>query len=96
METTLAQDPVFRATLEGMDPIFNFTRIPPTALALINNREDPAVPRVCAELLYDKLKPLYEEHPDRLFLKLCDTNQPTHDDQLEAFDAGYQWLIKHL
>ncbi|MBI2422823.1 MAG: hypothetical protein HYV27_08330 [Candidatus Hydrogenedentes bacterium] len=71
-------------------------KFPPKALALINNQDDPLIPRACAESLYQKLLPLYEKHPANLLLKLCPTNKPTHDDQTEAFDAGCQWLEDHL
>jgi hypothetical protein len=63
---------------------------------MINNRDDPAVPRQTAEVLYEKLLPLYKDHPGRLMLKLIDTKKPTHDDQVEAFDAGREWLEKYL
>ena len=86
----------FREKLERADPINNYERIPPKALALINNRDDPLMPREGAEALYEKLRPLYERHPERLLLKLCETGKPTHDDQVEAFDAGCQWLEDHL
>lgn len=88
--------PDFREKLERADPINDYKRIPPKALALINNRDDPLIPRESAEALYEKLRPLYKEQPGRLLLKLCETGKPTHDDQVEAFDAGCQWLEDHL
>jgi dienelactone hydrolase len=95
-EEALKQHAGFREKLKRADPINNYERIPPKALALINNRDDPLIPRESAEALYEKLRPLYERHPDRLLLKLCETDKPTHDDQVEAFDAGCQWLEDHL
>ncbi len=92
----LEQVPGFRERLERNDPINAFEAIPPKAIALINNREDPAIPRATAEVLVEKLRPLYKDHPDRLLLKLIDTPAPTHDDQVEAFDAGCAWLETHL
>lgn len=96
MDAAFERNPEFREILERADPINNFERIPPKALALINIREDPLMPRAGAEALYERLRPLYEEYPGRLVLKLCDTPKPTHDDQVEAFDAGCQWLEDHL
>ncbi len=96
MDEMLAQYPDFRATIEQADPIHHYEKIPPKALALINNRTDPLIPRETAEVLHEKLVPLYAAHPENLMLMLVDTKKPTHDDQVEAFDAGCLWLEEHL
>ncbi len=96
LERAFAEHPEFREKLTQADPITHFEKIPPKALAIINNAKDPAMPRAGAEALYKKLLPLYAAHPDRLQLILLDTKRPTHDDQVEAFDAGRIWLEKHL
>jgi len=96
LERAFAEHPEFREKLAQADPINRLEKIPPKALALINNAKDTAMPRAGAEVLYQKLLPLYAAHPDRLQLILLETKRPTHDDQVEGFDAGRKWLEKHL
>lgn len=96
LDSIFEKNPEFRDELERHDPMNSCEKIPPKALAMINNKEDPLMPRQSAEGLYEKLLPLYKDHPGRIMLKLCETNKPTHDDQVEAFEAGCEWLEKHL
>lgn len=96
LDEMFMRDASFRDILERADPIHHFEGIPPKAVALINIRDDPAMPRQGAEALYEALRPLYANSPERLTLTLVDTPKPTHDDQIEAFDAGRAFLEKHL
>jgi dienelactone hydrolase len=89
-------DSGFRQELQQTDPIYHYQKIPPKALALIGNLNDPLMPRQGAQKLYDKLRPLYETVPDRLMIKLFETPIPTHDLQPEAFALGCAWFEKHL
>jgi dipeptidyl aminopeptidase/acylaminoacyl peptidase len=82
--------------LQDDDPIYHFRNIPPKALALIGNMEDPLMPRQGAQTLYDRLSPLYADRPDRLMIKFFDTPRPTHDLDPPALNLGCDWLIKFL
>jgi len=92
----LNNDSGFREAIQYEDPIHQYQTIPPKALALIGNHDDPLMPRQGAEALYEKLLPLYGACPERLMLKLFDTPRPTHDLQPRAFEMGCEWLEKSL
>lgn len=95
-EAAFKERPEFRETLAQADPINCAEHIFPIALAMINNRKDPEMPDHGAEALYAKLLPLYAQRPERLMLKFFETHKPTHNDQEKAFEAGCEWLEKHL
>jgi len=95
-EEILDEVPGLREELKRVDPVHLYRSIPPKALALINNRNDPLMPREGALDLYERLKPLYREYPERLKLELLDTPAPTHRLQPEAYIRGCEWLEKFL
>ncbi len=86
----------FRNMIQRDDPIYQYRSIPPKALALIGNYDDPSMPRQAAQELYEKLRPLYATYPERLKLKLFKTSRPTHDLEPAAFELGCDWLKEFL
>ena len=96
MDAAFENAPGFRHELERVDPIHQYQGIPSIAVAFIGNHDDPLMPCQGAEALYAKLLPLYEQHTERLLLRLFETSEPTHDLQREAFELGCAWLEKHL
>lgn len=93
---SLSQNIAFREEIQREDPIYLYEDIPPKALALIGNRDDPSMPRQAAEALYAKLQPLYTAYPERLIMKLFETPRPTHDLEPAAFELGCEWLERFL
>lgn len=82
--------------LDEYDPIHRFSTMPPTAILMMNNRNDPAVPVATAEAMYQLLKPLYADSPENLKLHILDPAEPTHAMTKENYDEGCAWLIEHL
>lgn len=89
-------DKAFREELQEADPIHHYRNIPPKALALIGNADDPLMPRQAAQALYDELLPLYTDAPHRLLIRFFETPQPTHELDAAAYNLGCEWLERHL
>jgi dienelactone hydrolase len=96
VDRALSKAPDVKEMLQQFDPIHRFKALPPTAVLLMNNRTDPAVPLVYPEALHDKLKPLFSEMPNRLRFRVLDTPEPTHKMTKQDYDEGCAWLIQHL
>ena len=96
MNKALSENPGLREEIQQEDPIYSYQNIPPKALALIGNFDDPSMPRQVVQELYEKLRPLYAANPERLMIKLFETPRPTHDLQRAAFELGCDWLEKSL
>jgi dienelactone hydrolase len=88
--------PGLEKDIERFDAAYAYQKIPPIALAIINNKTDPVIPYEKAEKLYEKLKPLYAQCPDRLSFELLDLPQPKHGLPPEGFTHGFEWLEKFL
>ena len=93
---SLNENAEFRTSLQQNDPINLYQSIPPKALALIGNFEDPLMPRQVVEALYEKLQHLYAMYPEKLMIKMYETPRPTHDLQPAAFELGCEWLERFL
>jgi len=96
IERMLDEVPGSREKLQRYDPVHAYPAIPPKSLAIINNRRDTAIPTYLAQDLYDKLLPLYEDHPERLRLDLRETPEPTHTLDPQGYRDGCDWLIRFL
>lgn len=96
VDDSLDTNPEFIELLRREDPIYYYDRIPPRAVALIGNREDPAMPRQLAENFVEKLRPYYHDNPEHLLLSLYETPKPTHDLAPEPLVEGCRWLINVL
>ena len=92
----LINDETFIEELKQGDAIHHYKNIPPRPLALIGNREDPAMPRELAERFVELLKPSYRDHLEHLRLSLYETTRPTHDLDREPLVEGCEWLIDVL
>ena len=89
-------DPEITALLNEFDPVHTFANMPPAAVFMLNNRNDPAIPVETVEHLYAELKPLYIETPDRLELHIRDPAEPTHAMTETDYQEGCAWLIRWL
>ena len=96
VDHSLSAAPDVKEMLKQFDPIHRPKAMPPTAVLLMNNRTDPAMPLVLAQAIHDKLMPLYSEMPDRLRFRILDTPEPMHKMTKQDFDEGCAWLIQHL
>ena len=96
VERMLDSVPGSREKLQRYDPVHAYPAIPPTALAIINNRRDTAIPTYLAQDLYDKLLPLYKDFPERLHFELRETPEPTHTLDPQGYRDGCDWLIRFL
>jgi len=88
--------PGLQEEIEKFDAAYAYERIPPIALAIINNKTDPVVPYEKVRELYEKLKPLYTEYPERLKFDLLELPEPKHGLPPEGFIHGYEWLERFL
>ncbi|MFA6240462.1 MAG: prolyl oligopeptidase family serine peptidase [Candidatus Hydrogenedentales bacterium] len=96
LNEALNENAEFGESIRREDPIYLYQKIPPKALALIGNYDDPLMPRQAAQGIYEKLRPLYAAHPERLMIKLFETPKPTHDLEPAAFELGCEWLKRFL
>jgi acetyl esterase/lipase len=88
--------PGLQEEIKKFDAAYAYERIPPIALAIINNKTDPVVPYEKVRELYEKLKPLYSEYPERLKFELLELPEPKHGLPPEGFIHGYEWLERFL
>lgn len=96
LERFQGEAPNLLAELHEKDPTYAYAEIPPKAIAIFNNRNDPAIPSPFAVDLYEKLLPLYADAPERLSLTFFDPPEPTHVLDPEGYMQGCEWLIRFL
>jgi pimeloyl-ACP methyl ester carboxylesterase len=86
--------PDLEAAIRERSPLEHLDRFPPTALLMINGEMDEVVPPEGVRLLYDALRPLYEETPDRLILLI----DPTlgHEVTPAMWRASFEWIARHV
>lgn len=83
-------------TLQTYDAIHNLEKIPPKAVMMLNNTNDPHVPFRVAKTLYDALIPLYEDHPKKLRFVERTPGEATHQLTEADYREGCEWLVKWL
>lgn len=92
----IADAPGVKDLLKEFDLTYHASSAPPTAILMMNNRKDPAMPIALAEATHEKLLAAYADMPERLRFRVLDTKRATHTMSRENFDEGCEWLIRHL
>jgi len=104
---TMSQE--LRNSIKSMDPTCHAEKIPQKPVLFVHGSHDQLAPPIFTKELYEKLLPLYRQHPERLAWKDFDVYPlPTHREpdmtELLATHAGhpaimacaYEWLEKYV
>lgn len=80
--------------VEKYDPIDHVDRFRPIPLLFLNREKDHLVPLECATSIYDALKPLYKDAPDKLRIKVYPG--VAHECSLEMEMDVVEWFKANL
>lgn len=79
--------------IPDVDPIYHPEAFPPRPVMMIHGEHDPLVPIAAHRALYDRLTPLYRDHPERcLFV----THADGHETPPALEELGWTWLLARL